>query len=419
MRRSASLRWRVVAAATMFGLALSALFALTANWVTEDYEHVLIEEILGAYAEDLAEHLDDGGESGLPSGHALAAWLREADGSGDVPARLATLAPGIHELGGMDEDDEQHVAVYDLGLRRLYVVLGLTSIERREAFLAWVLVGILVLGTVVSSWLGWLFSGRITGPVGRLARAVDDRNLNSGTGELAHQFADDELGLLARAFDRYQQRLLAGFERERAFAAEVSHGLRTPLAVIRGAAEVLMDDRSIGRATRERIDRIDRGAATLADLLDGLLAVARAASPGRTTTENASLVRVVEAVLRDQSSLLCCAGILAVQEGEDCTQLLVAVREAHVALRIVLRTFAESGPPGEMRWSCRGAEVAFRIGAESVRRFNYADLASDRFVGLGLVGRLCIRMGWTLELGEDADGRPVLAKLCFLSGSHT
>ena len=61
----------------MFGLALSALFALTANWVTEDYEHVLIEEILGAYAEDLAEHLDDGGESGLPSGHALAAWLRE------------------------------------------------------------------------------------------------------------------------------------------------------------------------------------------------------------------------------------------------------------------------------------------------------------------------------------------------------
>lgn len=413
MRRSASLRWRVVVAATLFGATLSALFALTANWVTEDYEHIVIDEILGAFVEDVAAQLERGGKPTLPGTDALSAWLREADGSGDLPAALARLAPGIHELEGTNEDDERHVAVYAVGDRRLYVVLRLRSIERRERYLAWVMTGILVLGTAISGWLGWLLAGRITGPVGRLAREVDGRKPAHGLAPLAPQFADDELGQLARAFDRYHERQLAHVERERAFAAEASHGLRTPLAVIRGAAEVLTDDASIAPATRERVQRIERGAATLGDLLDGLLAVARAAIPERIALQATRLATLMQGALGDQQGLLQSAGLKPMPVGDDFATIHVAVREAQVALRIVLRTFAESAAPGELLWKCAAAAIVLRTGNVPVNRYSNADLASDRFIGLGLVGRLCARLGWVLTLGEDGDGRLVLASLCF------
>lgn len=417
MARSASLRWRVVAAATLFGAMLSTLFALTENWVTEDYEHILIEEILGAYARDVAAKLEHGDAMDLPRSGAHSAWLRQADGSGGVPPRLAGLAPGVHEIEDVIGEEERHVAVYDLGNRRLYVELGLASIERREEYLAWVMAGILVLGTAASGWLGWLLSGRITGPVGQLARAVDSRSPGQPVVALAPQFADDELGQLARAFDRYHERLLAGIERERAFAAEASHGLRTPLAVIRGAAEVLIDDASIDLATRERVQRIDRGAAALADLLDGLLAVARAAIPERIAAQPTTLAPVVEEALRMQSGLLHSAGLIAIPGDDDRASFALPVREAQVALRIVLRTFAESALPGRIRWTCEGMAVRFQTGVEPTHCFSNADLASDRFVGLGLVGRLSARLGWTLELGQDAEDRLVLARLRL--GSHS
>lgn len=411
MTRSAPLRWRVVAGATLFGAVLSALFALTTSWVTEDYEHILIAEILGAYARDLVAKIDNDDVVDLPHSDARSAWLRQADGSGGVPQRLVGLAPGVHEIEGATEDAERHVAVYDLDGRRLYVELGLAPIERREEYLAWVMTGILVLGTAASGWIGWLLSGRITGPVGKLARAVDSRRPDRAVVALAPQFADDELGQLARAFDRYHERLLAGIERERAFATEASHGLRTPLAVIRGAAEVLIDDASIDLATRERVQRIDRGAATLADLLDGLLAVARAAIPERIDVQPTTIAPVVEAALRMQSGLLRSAGMIAIAGEDDRALVPLPAREAQVALRIVLRSFAESALPGPLRWTCAGTSIAFQTGVEPVRSFSNADLASDRYVGLGLVGRLCTRLGWTLELGQDAHGRLVHAGL--------
>jgi len=409
----------VVVAATLFGAALSALFALTANQVTEDYEHIVIEEILAAFVEDLTAQLERGGKPTLPGSDGLSAWLREADGSGEAPPRLARLEPGIHELEGAAEEDERHVAVYDVGDHRLYVMLGLQSIERREQFLAWMMIGILVLGTALSGWLGWLLARRITGPVGRLAREVDGRRPDHGLAPLGPQFADDELGMLARAFDRYHERQLAYVERERAFAAEASHGLRTPLAVIRGAAEVLIDDASIAPATRERVQRIERGAATLADLLDGLLAVARAAVPERIAVQPTRLATLMETALGEQQGLLQGAGLEPVPAGNDHATVDVAIREALVAFRIVLRTFAESAAPGELRWTCDCASVVLNTGTASLDRCSNTDLASDRFVGLGLVGRLCTRLGWVLTLGEDADGRLVAASLRFARAHPT
>jgi len=108
-----------------------------------------------------------------------------------------------------------------------------------------------------------------------------------------------------------------------------------------------------------------------------------------------------------------------VPAGNDHATVDVAIREALVAFRIVLRTFAESAAPGELHWTCDGASVVLNTGTASLNRCSNTDLASDRFVGLGLVGRLCTRLGWVLTLGEDADGRLVAASLRFARAHPT
>lgn len=417
MNRSASLRWRVVIAATLFGAVLSSAFALTTLWITEDFEHIFLDDILAGQAEDLAQQIRREPTTPLPRTRRLNGYLREADGSGGVPSALQALGTGVHEIGSVagNEDNAEglHVAVYDLGPRRLYLVLELQEIERREVFLTRVMAAILMLGTLLSAWMGSLLASRIIGPVGLLARAVSMRGPESNGASLAHGFADDELGELARSFDLYSERLVAHAERERVFAAEASHGLRTPVAVIRGAAEVMLDDPQLDPVSRERLRRIDRGAGSLGDLLDGLLALARAGIPGRVVYASIDPVEVVEAALREQDSLLRSAGQVPLVEQAQHLAIELPERELQVALRILLRSMAESGHGGDLRWSCDEHGILLRLDPTPARMFTQGDAASDRFVGLGVVARLCSRLGWTLELGADADARLVHAGMRF------
>ncbi|HEY7149916.1 MAG TPA: HAMP domain-containing sensor histidine kinase [Gaiellaceae bacterium] len=83
----------------------------------------------------------------------------------------------------------------------------------------------------------------------------------------------DELGQLARAFDRMRERL-AGLERaRREFIANASHELRTPLFSLGGHLELLVDE-ELDEATkqeflermREQVDRLTKLAGELLDL---------------------------------------------------------------------------------------------------------------------------------------------------------
>ena len=83
----------------------------------------------------------------------------------------------------------------------------------------------------------------------------------------------DELGQLARAFDRMRERL-AGLERaRREFIANASHELRTPLFSLGGHLELLVDEdldeatkREFLERMREQVDRLTKLAGELLDL---------------------------------------------------------------------------------------------------------------------------------------------------------
>lgn len=375
------LQRRVALAMTVLGFLLSALFALTTLAVTEDYEYVLANEILRGQAEDYGLRLSTGLPARLPRTHRLSGYT-----GADVPARYAHFPLGVHED---DSDDSVHVGVFDTSAGRLYFMIDLSDIEALEQHLGWVAAATVIAGTLLAGLLAWLFAGAALKPLGRLAQALDALPVQPQATALRARTSGDELGRLAGAIDDYQRRLVEADAHEQAFFADASHELRTPIAVVQGATEVMLDDVDAGTDPRriERLQRLDRGVREMTDLVEMLLAVARRRSLQYERIDASALLH--EAVDALQADPARAAGIAA------SGALRIPRREALLLLRHAI---------GKLGWPSSGRALSLRLDGD---RLEIATDPGDGAAapaqrsdggGLGaLAQRLTERLGWRCE----------------------
>lgn len=85
----------------------------------------------------------------------------------------------------------------------------------------------------------------------------------------------DELGSLSDSLNAMLSRLEQAFDNQRAFIADASHELRTPVAVIRGNVELLRSGRAQGPHADESLATIEHESIRMSRLLDELLSLAR------------------------------------------------------------------------------------------------------------------------------------------------
>jgi two-component system, OmpR family, sensor kinase len=133
-----------------------------------------------------------------------------------------------------------------------------------------VVAGLIALGAslLVGYLAAWLFARRIR----RLERAAD----RIAGGDFSQQVEDtgrDEVGELARAFERMRQRLAQLERARREFIANASHELRTPLFSLGGFLELMTDEdldpktqAEFTATMREQVDRLTKLATELLDL---------------------------------------------------------------------------------------------------------------------------------------------------------
>jgi signal transduction histidine kinase len=273
------LKRRVAALAGSLGLLLCLAFAVLAWFIAEDYEHLLVTAVLEAEAESVREDLAAGRAPRLPQGPRLRAWLFAAEAPPPMPdPSWARLPAGVHEPDDASRDG-LHLAVFELDDRRLLYAMDLNEIEALERYLIGFSLLVLLAGGGLSALCAQWLAGRALRPVNSLAAAVEALPVQPQATQLAADLPEDALAGLARAIDGYQQRLLEAGEAERAFFADASHELRSPVASLRGAAEVLLDDPELSPRLRTRLARIDRASAELGQLLGGLLLTARGEPP--------------------------------------------------------------------------------------------------------------------------------------------
>lgn len=399
-RSPRALRWRVTLMTTILGAALSLLFALASVFITEDYEQVLISEILSSEAQDYSLSLALDPRAAMPQSHRLSGYFRARDGSGTVPVELQGLSPGIHEESPGIQPGVT-IGVFDIDRGRLYFVMDLGDIEALEQHLTYFLIMVVVLGTGIAAWLGWLFAGMSLAPVRRLAAALDDLPTAPRATAFADENGADELGRLAKAIDNYQSRLVDADMEERRFFADASHELRTPIAVVRGVTEVILDDPDAHEGQRRWLDRLDRGMAELTMLLDTLLGLARRRDFSLEILSGDGLL--ADSISAAKSSDRQARLHVSIDIDEQWT---LPRREAMLVLQGVLRRLTGTAPEGRLDATMDGGQLVLAYTPETPTA-GALPLSNDRGdagTGMTLVNRLATALGWRIEYLGTTDG---------------
>src|SRR5690606_9012714 len=137
--------------------------------------------------------------------------------------------------------------------------------------------GLLFIGSLGT---GWIVSGRVLRPIGRITGVAREIQATDLSRRIHLRGPNDELRQLADTFDAMLARLDAAFESQRRFIHEASHELRNPLAVIRTNLDVaLSDPDATVDDLREVGELVGRTAERMSSLVDDLLYYARQEEP--------------------------------------------------------------------------------------------------------------------------------------------
>ncbi len=174
----------------------------------------------------------------------------------------------------------------------------LTSVDQalaslRNRFIA-VGLGALLLSVVIAIWLANLIS-RPLRRMAAVASAVD-------SGDLSHRIdyrGDDEVGVLAEAFNHMLDRLEEGFRLQRDFVSDASHELRSPLTVLRGRIEQLTDHAGDHAAVEAEAAELMKEVRRMERLTDDMLTLAKAERGGLVQFRRVPIDDFVEDLRRD------------------------------------------------------------------------------------------------------------------------
>lgn len=388
-RRPLSLRQRFTLLATLLGLLLGALAAVTLLAVAERYEYVVANEILQGQAEDYGLRLANHMPAQLPRTQRLRGYRLDDP---TLPPNYAGFPPGVREDPG---SEAVHVGVFDTAAGRLVFVIDLGDIEATERLLHLLVAAMLLSATMLAGWLGWWLSGVALKPVRALAEGVDALPVQPQPSRLADAVSDDDLGRLARAIDGYQTRLVDADAHEQAFLADASHELRTPLAVIQGVAEVLLDDASAAPAQRARYARLARGAGEMQRLLEAMLAAARRRPLQLETTAAAQLLRdAAEIALAGKP------GITASIDADG--ELHTAPSEAVLLVAGLARKLAQPRTDATLQLALEPGRIVLRMTPEDPDADAARPMRADTGTGSALLDRLAQRLGWQVAFDGNA-----------------
>lgn len=337
-----------------------------------------------------------------------------AIGSGQaVPRGIATLGPGLHD-DVLVRGHDSVVLVRDTPrMGRLALALDITDFEVLENFASrWIMVAVVAV-IAITLLIAYFGMGRLVRPLSTLAEDIGrlrPEKAGQRIGIDAH--ASSELVVIADALNDYLQRNARFVERERVFIDSASHELRTPIAVIAGAAELALDQPDVPMAARNPLLRIRRQARSVEQLISLLLALAK--DPARLVGNSGAveLHQLLPEIVADHQQLTRDKDLRVVLAPlPECT-IVAPLAIVQAAIGNLLRNAIESSDSGEILVALAAdatvtiADPGHGMSPEQISAI-YARVArgggarDGGGIGLDLISRLCEHLGWTLRIASD------------------
>ena len=326
-------------------------------------------------------------------------------GAPSLPADLASLEPGLHDDRSLDGVSSV-VLVDQIGGKPVAIALNLTEFEGVEstitaAVAAGTVVVILILGLVVMWGLGLVIQ-----PLAALARQIEElKPADPDQSVVLDENASTELVVIADAFNDYLRRNQSFVEREHAFIASSSHELRTPIAVIAGASELVLDQEGVPLAARNQVARIHRTARKVEQLISLLLTLAKDPSRLADASDRVALDQLLPEIVEDHRHLTRDKDLALVLQATAPCVIVAPVTIVQAAIGNLLRNAIENSDRGEIRISLQSdATVVIDDPGHVMTPEEISEIYSrvarggrdGGGIGLELISRLCEHLGWNL-----------------------
>ena len=402
-----SLAQRIVIAFLVLTLLVAGSFA-TGIVVTI---HLIEDRLLSA---DLAGDLD-----GLLKMDSLEYWHNKPQinqwfyfSGGPVefalPMELQQLPEGFHELSY--GDGSYYAMVKNIDGRKYVLLQDQDDFERRELVIYVVVAVGFLLSLLSAGLLGWVLARRVLAPVIRLADQVRHADQLSGCApSLSQDYAPDEVGALAKAFDEAFVQLRSALRRERLFTSDVSHELRTPLMVLAGSCELLEANSSLDERGQRQVQRIARATQEMRDLVETFLHLARDEGGQTALIPKSTLEAVASEQINHWRGPIEAKGLVLVYRADAHSEVRYNTPFLRAVLGNLLRNAWHYTERGAVTCTLMatgfcvedtGAGIPEHLRDSLFEPFVRGDASRGDGLGLGLslVKRICQHEGWVIRL---------------------
>lgn len=184
----------------------------------------------------------------------------------------------------------------------VHVAEPLDALTRTFDRVRYTIVVILIFAAIAVIVLSALVASQALGPITKLSRAMHDVGSDRLDVRLEGSDRQDEIGDLTASFNDLLSRLGEAFARERQFISDASHELKTPLTSINANAQLLMRWGDRDEAVRlESLRTIANESASLAEMVNGMLTLAKADRGDAIALEPLSLAHVANEAVKSSS----------------------------------------------------------------------------------------------------------------------
>lgn len=401
-----SLRARFIAALLLSTALLSAGFYVAVAQFIEVLEQELGAEVLQRFLEEFVDTYRRDPAIPPPSVGDLQGYVLRPGETGGLPEEVLRVADGGSgelRVGGKDYD----VGRRDVGEMRLFLLHDVTPVDELEKRLQGLAAIFILIALAIASAIGSWLSLVVTRPVSMLSQLLSTLDPSNRGQRLQQYFIDDDIGTIARAFDRYLQRLDDFVVREQSFTDDASHELRTPLAIILSGTQLLCEQPGLDARSLARVERIQRAAERMKSLIDALLYLARedGGLPKPWCALDELLPEIIDGVREtagERAGDLVCTIVAAQTVAAPPGMIYVVVRN-------LLDNAIQHSRSGSIELRLEQGHVIVQdrgagIGADELEHVferRYRGLRSQGMgLGLYLVEQICRRLSWTISVSS-------------------
>lgn len=344
-----------------------------------------------------------------------------------LPEWAAKTLPSLPDGDYERKNDKQSYYVVIRDLRndeRFYLLYNTTTLLSDHATMnisRGYLMAALLPTLIVGLLLGTITAYKVVSPVVHLTDIVKKTGKTGTLPEnLSEGFDNNEVGILAEALEYSMQEMQMAMNREKAFARDASHELRTPVTIISGAVKILYEEVDMDNANIRRfMSKITRANAKMEHMINSFLWLSK---QERNDTESictpADVIK--EAIENSRYLIMDKPLVIEVNEfSEGC--LSVAPEIFSIIISNIIRNAITYTHEGKVIVSVHETCISVRdtgpgIPSQVIENINGEKgvrMAEGFGFGLSIAHRMCVQLGWEFHIARGPRGKGTEVTICW------